>query len=86
MQPEAPAELELDDVIEAELVDVDPTDGLAVASAIDEVIDSTADLASLRDLWTRAVDAGVLPLVEQRLRDRAAEIEHALSGLQEVTA
>ena len=86
VEPDPAPDVEPDDVIEAELVDVDPSDGLAIASAIDEVIDSTADLASLRDLWTRAVDAGVLPLVEQRLRDRAAEIEDALSGLQEVTA
>ena len=86
VEVEPVTDVEPDDVIEAELVDVDPSDSLAVASAIDEVIDSTADLVSLRDLWRRADAAGVLPLVEPRLRDRAEEISAALAGMQEVTA
>lgn len=86
VEAEPVTDLEPDDVIEAELVDVEPSGSLAIASAIDEAIDGTADLASLRDLWRRADAAGVLALVEPRLRDRAEEISAALAGLQEVTA
>lgn len=86
VEPEIEADIEPDDIVEAELVGIEPGDALGVASAIDDAIDGVADLQSLRDLWTRAVEADVLPLVEQRLRDRAEEITAALSGLQEVTA